>query len=138
MGRSHGMTISDPLQVIDYNAWNKPQPKIVAEFRNMFRDLKTKYKQLDLIVAAFQGTNVAYNVLKTCGDLEFGIPTQAVDSKNVYKNNEQTVSNILLKINTKLGGKNFIFDRSNELYGLIMFRMGFYNWHTRKLITTHK
>lgn len=38
----------------------------------------------------------------------FGLATQCVQSKNVNKTSPQTISNLCLKINVKLGGINSI------------------------------
>jgi hypothetical protein len=40
--------------------------------------------------------------------LEYGVATQAVKERNVEKLSDQTISNLLLKVNTKLSGRNFI------------------------------
>jgi eukaryotic translation initiation factor 2C len=42
--------------------------------------------------------------------------TQGVEDRNVNKIQDQTVSNILLKINTKLGGRNWFLSQQNRLY----------------------
>jgi len=46
--------------------------------------------------------------VKRVGDTMLGIATQCVQSKNVMKLNPQTISNLCLKINAKLGGINSI------------------------------
>jgi len=46
--------------------------------------------------------------VKRVGDTMLGIATQCVQSKNVIKLNSQTISNLCLKINAKLGGINSI------------------------------
>ena len=46
--------------------------------------------------------------VKRVGDTMLGIATQCVQSKNVIKLNPQTISNLCLKINAKLGGINSI------------------------------
>ena len=71
---------------------------------------------LELVVAIFPGTTTAYNMIKTCGDITFGVLTQGVEDKNVNRLSEQTVSNIILKINTKLGGRNWFLMRQNVLF----------------------
>ena len=71
---------------------------------------------LELVVAIFSGTSLMYNMLKTCGDLKHGILTQGVEERNVNKMQDQTLSNILLKINTKLGGRNWLLSPQNRLF----------------------
>ena len=46
--------------------------------------------------------------VKRVGDTALGIATQCVQSKNVTKCQTQTLSNLCLKINAKLGGINSI------------------------------
>jgi eukaryotic translation initiation factor 2C len=75
---------------------------------------------LELIVAIFDGTTPAYNMIKTCGDITYGILTQGVESRNVNKLGDQTISNILLKINTKLGGRNWLLSKQNKLFSSLL------------------
>jgi len=42
------------------------------------------------------------------GEIVFGLATQCVQAKNVNKTTPQTLSNLCLKINVKLGGINSI------------------------------
>ena len=46
--------------------------------------------------------------MKRVGDTIYGMATQCVQSKNVVKTTPQTLSNLCLKINVKLGGVNNI------------------------------
>ena len=101
VGKKHGMNISPR---IDYRVC-KPFERDVAK---AFEETMTKYKSLELFFVVMPGTNISYKVIKTFGELRFGVMTQCVDGKNVFKLSDQTVSNILLKMNSKLGGKNFI------------------------------
>lgn len=58
-----------------------------------------RYKELLFVVIA---------EVKRVGDILFGLATQCVQSKNVNKTSPQTLSNLCLKINVKLGGINNI------------------------------
>ncbi|ETE59458.1 Protein argonaute-1, partial [Ophiophagus hannah] len=62
----------------------------------MFRHLKNTYSGLQLII------------VKRVGDTLLGMATQCVQVKNVVKTSPQTLSNLCLKINVKLGGINNI------------------------------
>ena len=56
-------------------------------------------------------------VLKTIGDVERGISTQAIDENSIKKQRgpfDKLTSNICLKINAKLGGKNFKLSKDNQ------------------------
>ena len=50
----------------------------------------------------------AYGELKRVSDTEQGIVSQCMLQKHIYKANGQYIANILMKVNTKLGGKNVI------------------------------
>lgn len=74
----------------------------------MFRYLKNTYQGLQLIVVVLPGKTPVYAEVKRVGDIMFGLATQCVQSKNVTKISAQTLSNLCLKINVKLGGINSI------------------------------
>lgn len=101
VGKRHGITVRDPLEVVFTNKRNAD----AIEARRLFENLQNKYKQstLELVLVIFGGSSNAYNEIKTIGDIRFGIVTQGVEDKNVNRINDQTISNILLKINSKLG-----------------------------------
>ena len=46
--------------------------------------------------------------MKRVGDTQIGVSTQCVQVRNATKINLQTLSNLCLKINVKLGGMNSI------------------------------
>jgi len=74
----------------------------------MFRFLKTMYPQLQLVVVVLPGKTPVYAEVKRVGDTLLGMATQCVQAKNVNKTSAQTLSNLCLKINVKLGGVNSI------------------------------
>jgi eukaryotic translation initiation factor 2C len=106
------MQIANPL---GYDEIKKRQVRD-DEIKQLFVKMHDKYKPLDLVLVIFSGTSSAYKVIKTCGDLLYGVATQGVEEKNVFKSQDQTVSNILLKINNKLGGVNFALSRMNRIF----------------------
>lgn len=67
--------------------------------------------------------------VKRVGDTVLGMATQCVQAKNVNKTSPQTLSNLCLKINVKLGGINSILVPSirpkvsyiltNKIYNLL-------------------
>ena len=59
-----------------------------------------------LIMAICPGKGIHYDGIKRLGDCEYKMPTQFVLSKNVTKKSPQTAHNIVIKINSKLGGVN--------------------------------
>jgi hypothetical protein len=119
VAKIHGIRMGNPVDVTSYNAYRKNESTVINDFRNFFENYSTKFKPLSLVVVVFSGTDNAYKVLKTCGDLYYGIPTQGVDAKNVFKCQDQTISNILLKVNTKLGGRNFVLSQKTQLYDIL-------------------
>ncbi len=54
------------------------------------------------------GKTPVYAEVKRVGDTVLGMATQCVQAKNVNKTSPQTLSNLCLKINVKLGGVNSI------------------------------
>jgi eukaryotic translation initiation factor 2C len=80
----------------------------VEQVEPMFRYLKTQYHGLQLIVVVLPGKTPVYAEVKRVGDTLIGLATQCVQSKNVNKPSPQTLSNLCLKINVKLGGVNNI------------------------------
>uniref|UniRef100_A0A1I8JLH7 Protein argonaute-2 n=1 Tax=Macrostomum lignano TaxID=282301 RepID=A0A1I8JLH7_9PLAT len=74
----------------------------------MFRYLKNNFHGLQLIVVVLPGKTPVYAEVKRVGDILFGLATQCVQAKNVIKTSPQTLSNLCLKINVKLGGINSI------------------------------
>lgn len=74
----------------------------------MFRYLKQTFVGLQLVVVVLPGKTPVYAEVKRVGDTVLGMATQCVQAKNVNKTSPQTLSNLCLKINVKLGGINNI------------------------------
>ncbi|KMR03877.1 protein argonaute-2-like protein [Lasius niger] len=74
----------------------------------MFRYLKMTFSQLQLVCVVLPGKTPVYAEVKRVGDTLLGMATQCVQAKNVNKTSPQTLSNLCLKINVKLGGINSI------------------------------
>jgi hypothetical protein len=60
----------------------------------------TKIKVFNIVISIAE--------VKRVGDTVLGMATQCVQAKNVNKTSPQTLSNLCLKINVKLGGVNSI------------------------------
>ncbi|CAF0775064.1 unnamed protein product [Rotaria sordida] len=80
----------------------------IEQVEPMFKFLKTTYNGLQLIVVVLPGKTPVYAEVKRVGDTLIGLATQCVQAKNVNKTTPQTLSNLCLKINVKLGGVNNI------------------------------
>jgi len=74
----------------------------------MFRYLKSTFTGLQLVCVVLPGKTPVYAEVKRVGDTVLGMATQCVQAKNVNKTSPQTLSNLCLKINVKLGGINSI------------------------------
>ncbi|KAK4336898.1 hypothetical protein RND71_043463 [Anisodus tanguticus] len=83
-------------------------PNRVEEVEPLLKDLKQKFNGLQLIIVILPGKTPIYAEVKRVGDTIVGVATQCVQSKNITKSNLQTISNLCLKINVKLGGINNI------------------------------
>lgn len=60
--------------------------------------------------------------VKRVGDTVLGMATQCVQVKNVQKTTPQTLSNLCLKINVKLGGVNNILLPQGRLVKVLIIR----------------
>jgi eukaryotic translation initiation factor 2C len=80
----------------------------VEQVGEMFGYLKEKFKGIQLILVILPGKTQVYAEVKRVGDTLLGLATQCIQSKNVVKVTPQTLSNLCLKINVKLGGVNNI------------------------------
>ncbi|KAB7497972.1 Protein argonaute-2, partial [Armadillidium nasatum] len=120
-GRSKGMRISSPFDVYTCRDRN-PNPS------NDFKYYKEKQANIQLIMCVLPGRKF-YGAIKTAGDTEHGIISQCVVSSNVFKCNIQTIVNILLKINAKIGGVNTIVTAiPQRVTGLILIILNFDNF----------
>jgi eukaryotic translation initiation factor 2C len=80
----------------------------VEQVEPMFKYLKNQYQSLQLILVVLPGKTPVYAEVKRVGDTLTGLATQCVQSRNVVRATAQTLSNLCLKINVKLGGINNI------------------------------
>ncbi|KAI6226677.1 Protein argonaute-2 [Aphelenchoides besseyi] len=80
----------------------------VDQVEPMFKFLKQNYPGLQLVCVVLPGKTPVYAEVKRVGDTVLGIATQCVQAKNVIKTTPQTLSNLCLKMNVKLGGVNSI------------------------------
>ena len=81
---------------------------------HIFGRLHKDYPNLQLIIVLFPGkasTDEYYEEVKHFGDVVYGIRTQCVKSNNAKKADMQTMANICLKINAKLGGTTSVIDK---------------------------
>ena len=79
-----------------------------------FGQLNRDYPNLQLIIAIFPGkgsTDEYYEEMKHYGDVVYGIRTQCIKASNAKKADMQTMANVCLKINAKLGGTTYILDK---------------------------
>lgn len=60
--------------------------------------------------------------VKRVGDTVLGMATQCVQVKNVQKTTPQTLSNLCLKINVKLGGVNNILLPQGRLVKILVMK----------------
>jgi eukaryotic translation initiation factor 2C len=80
----------------------------VDQVEPMFKYLKQTFTGLQLVCVVLPGKTPVYAEVKRVGDTVLGIATQCVQAKNVIKTTPQTLSNLCLKMNVKLGGVNSI------------------------------
>ncbi|CAB3400830.1 unnamed protein product [Caenorhabditis bovis] len=80
----------------------------VEQVEPMFKYLKVNYPGIQLVVVVLPGKTPVYAEVKRVGDTVLGIATQCVQAKNAIRTTPQTLSNLCLKMNVKLGGVNSI------------------------------
>lgn len=109
------MRIEKPSDLTNYNPMRKNQNVIMNDLTQMLRDYNNKLRPLQLLVVIFSEGDQTYSIIKTIGELHLGIATQGIAGKNLFKANDQYVSNVLLKVNTKLGGRNFTLSQNAKM-----------------------
>ncbi|KAK0407213.1 hypothetical protein QR680_019080 [Steinernema hermaphroditum] len=80
----------------------------VDQVEPMFKYLKQTFAGIQLVCVVLPGKTPVYAEVKRVGDTVLGLATQCVQAKNVIKTTPQTLSNLCLKMNVKLGGVNSI------------------------------
>jgi eukaryotic translation initiation factor 2C len=115
---NHGLVVDEPLDYVigDYNAFKKERDPALAAAK-FFDETIKKHKNVQFLLVILPGTTPLYSVLKTYGDLRSGIISQAVDENTIIKQKgryDRLASNISMKINAKLGGKNFVLSEANK------------------------
>ena len=87
---------------------NDPKEIVCRRPENLEADLRAEFKvkryDLVMILVPFKD-NETYAKIKLIGDTELKVPTQFVLQKNV-NGKPTTIHNIILKMNSKLGGTN--------------------------------
>ncbi|CAG2117381.1 unnamed protein product, partial [Medioppia subpectinata] len=104
-----GMTVSRPAKLWEYD---RQTPSDIAE---MFRCAKQDCPRLQMIMFIIHDTDdLIHANIKFEAECHQGIVTQCVLAKNVKTPKGGLQSNLLLKINTKLGGVNRILESNVE------------------------
>uniref|UniRef100_A0A1I7TGW4 Protein argonaute-1 n=2 Tax=Caenorhabditis tropicalis TaxID=1561998 RepID=A0A1I7TGW4_9PELO len=80
----------------------------VEQVEPILKYLKQNYREIQLVVCVLPGKTPVYAEIKRVGDTVLGLATQCVQAKNVTRTTPQTISNICMKMNVKLGGVNCI------------------------------
>lgn len=108
IGRQNGIVFPDPSRCVQCH-----NPEDVGR---ILETSKRDVPALNFVLVVLNDNRrntVMYNELKKAGDIRLGIATQAVLGKNVFACKPQTVANLCLKINAKVGGTNNIINPTN-------------------------
>uniref|UniRef100_A0A0K2T268 Eukaryotic translation initiation factor 2C, 2 [Cricetulus griseus] n=1 Tax=Lepeophtheirus salmonis TaxID=72036 RepID=A0A0K2T268_LEPSM len=101
-GRINGLDIN-PL----YEYSEVPAPASKDSIDNAFVELKKKLPQITFVFIILDGRQSTYSYIKSKGDKEFGFISQCIRWKSICKGmRSQMYSNLIMKINFKLGGTN--------------------------------
>jgi eukaryotic translation initiation factor 2C len=98
-----------------------PYPRYVEfdtrNFDRAFEDVANSKPEM-VMVCLFMKDGQVYDRIKTLGDNKYKIPTQCVQKKTLFKGsygpNFQAISNIFLKMNSKLGGVNHALSQDSR------------------------
>jgi hypothetical protein len=103
-GRKRGLSIEFPVVIKSKN------DSLEKDFVTLYNELATKGKPDMIMVIVFSKDSYIYAMIKTMGDTIYKIPTQVILRKNtmIGPKSSQTIHNICLKLNAKLGGVNQI------------------------------
>lgn len=103
-GLQLGMNIKPPKKV-RYNF----DPKDLSSF---FAKTLKSFGAVEMFFFVGCDSGQQYNAIKKAGDIDYGIPTQCMRQANVVRFNQSISTNVLQKINSKLGGINVVVDRN--------------------------
>jgi hypothetical protein len=110
----YGMRI-DRNPVIDYGNFNAPLAEVHRSCENLYaRVVREKHGPPEMLMFVIKGRSpVMYENIKQFCDTIKGVPSQALDGFNVSRKGGDKAyhANLLLKINTKLGGTTVTLNR---------------------------
>ncbi len=111
-GRDKGLSIHPTPRYRDFARGSE-------RIGQLFEDLSRHYSNLQLIIIILPSRgnlDVFYEAVKYYGDVHYGIRTQVIRANTASRkaNDKQTMANICLKINAKLGGTTSILDKSKK------------------------
>jgi eukaryotic translation initiation factor 2C len=103
-GRKRGLSIEFPV------VKKSNDRSLEKDFVTLFNELAKKRKPDMIMVIVWGKESYIYAMIKTMGDTIYKIPTQVILKKNtmIGPKSPQTIHNICLKLNAKLGGVNQI------------------------------
>ncbi|OXU25990.1 hypothetical protein TSAR_010814 [Trichomalopsis sarcophagae] len=106
-GQTLGMPVGNPLSPFkSMQLRGQDIRELMAYFNEM------KMKKIKLVVVVVPEMKGPYSKVKQMSELRVGVLTQCLKSKTLFKLNDATAGNILLKINAKLNGTNHIFEET--------------------------
>nr|XP_040574527.1 LOW QUALITY PROTEIN: protein argonaute-2-like [Lepeophtheirus salmonis] len=114
-GKTCGLEIDFPK---NFTARGRDLNDVVKQFKLAYQELSKGSEKPQLIMIFMDNRGPMYAALKELGDVELYIPTQFILKKNVMPHfktgvlSPQTIHNICLKLNSKLGGTNQILPKS--------------------------
>lgn len=114
-GRSKGVIFENEEPVITYaeNLQDRKDDAMIAKtnvnsLKKIFQDHFLKHQCEIVFVIIPKKNSVLYSHVKQAAEIHMGVLTQCVVAQNVGKGQQATIQNILLKVNSKLGGRNYM------------------------------
>ncbi|KAF6748934.1 eukaryotic translation initiation factor 2C 2 [Ephemerocybe angulata] len=105
--KDFGVTIDDPVPKVKWVTNRSNIEKTLVEAGKAYMDEKGKSPQLILAVLPPNSKDL-YNDIKRFGYITMGIATQCLLSTKCSRANHQYWANIMLKVNVKMDGTNFV------------------------------
>lgn len=103
-----GLDLQKPTKVARVHSYKQ------GMIEGIFEKAKSCCPDLKMVMFIVTGEESLYNEIKLTGDIQEGIPTQCVAEKNVKRLIGSFLSNLTLKINTKLGGTNGVIASNQD------------------------
>uniref|UniRef100_A0A336LXQ0 CSON004700 protein n=1 Tax=Culicoides sonorensis TaxID=179676 RepID=A0A336LXQ0_CULSO len=111
MARNMGLNFADyDRRNVEYNRERFLKQPALDQIINSFKD-----DQMELLFVVISEFGDQYQDVKKSAELRCGMLTQCVKSRTIQRINGSTLNNIMLKVNSKLGGTNHVIEAKSNV-----------------------